>query len=231
MKKITLVFVALGFLIMSNASAQDCFKYFPANKGTVLEYTDFDKKGKIQSTTVRTVVDKRTSNGEEFVDYRVETSPVDADTTFVQEFTVSCKDGVVSVDMSNYFATDTSAYEGMEIEITGDNIDFPSNAHAGQTLDDSEMNIAISNNGAVFMSIDSKISNRKVEAIENVRTSAGKFETIKITYDITVKMGFINTKASAVEWYSEKYGLIKTENYNKKGKLESYTELTKIISE
>lgn len=232
MKKITLVFLALGLFVMSNAKAQDCFKYFPAKKGTVLKYADYDKKGKITSTSIRTVVDKRTENGEVIVDYRVEVSPVDADTVITQEFSVGCKDGVVSVDMGSYYSnSDMSAYEGMEIEVSGDKIDFPTNAKEGQSLDDAEMTVNIKNGGAVFMSIDTKIYNRKVAAIEDVTTSAGKFKTIKITYDIDVKMGFINTTGSSAEWYSEKYGMIKSESYDKKGKLTGYTELTKIISE
>ncbi|MBN2890633.1 MAG: hypothetical protein JXL97_02085 [Bacteroidales bacterium] len=231
MKKFALVIVMFGILF-SGLKAQDCFKYFPEKKGTSLEYTNYDKKDKVTSTTIRTVVDKRTSGNVVTVDYKTETTPVDYDTIIVQEFSINCEGGVIKIDMSNYYSgMDMGAYQGMEIEVQGDEIEFPSNPKAGQTLNDANMTIIVKNGGATFMTIETKIFNRKVEALESVSTTAGNFETVKITYDVSVKMGFINSQAKSAEWYSEKYGMIKSESYDKKGKLESSVKLTKIISE
>jgi hypothetical protein len=84
------------------------------------------------------------------------------------------------------------------------------------------------NDQTTIMTIKSTISNRKVASIEKLSTPAGTFNAFKITYDIETHMGFITVKSSAAEWYCKKYGLIKSENYNKRGKLQSYSLLTKI---
>jgi hypothetical protein len=38
----------------------------------------------------------------------------------------------------------------------------------------------------------------------------------------------MNIQTSAVEWIAEGVGIVKTESYNKKGKIESYQVLTKL---
>jgi hypothetical protein len=93
------------------------------------------------------------------------------------------------------------------------------------------MIIKMKSGDAVIMTVTSVISNRKVAATEDLTTPAGTFKTIKITYDVETQMGFVNVKTSVAEWYSEKYGLIKTVNYDKKGKIDSYSQLTKIIKD
>lgn len=215
-----------------NGKSQECFKYFLEKKGTSVEYSNFDKKGNLTSINIRTVIDKKINADNVEVRYRIESKSVESDTTITSEFSAYCSNGVITIDMSDYFAgVDTSAYKDMEIEVTGDNVEFPSNPTAGQQLNDAQMTIVIKNNGTAFMTIESQITNRKVEAVENITTSAGTFETVKLSYDVNVKMGFITTQAKANEWYNEKYGLIKSESYDKKGKLESYTELTNILND
>ena len=59
-------------------------------------------------------------------------------------------------------------------------------------------------------------------------TAAGTFDCHKVTYDFDVKFGFVKAKGSGVEWYDKDKVLVKSESYNKKGKLTGYTELTKI---
>lgn len=232
MKKITMLLAFVVMLFVGLNAQDECFKYFPEKKGLSLEYTNYDKKDKMTSTMIRTVVDKKVNEGVITVDYKTETSPVDADTTIVQEFSANCNGGVITIDMSNYYSNaGMDAYQGMELEIEGDQVEFPSNPKAGDELKDANMKIIVKNAGTTMMTIDTKIFNRKVESTDNITTAAGTFDAVKITYDVSVNMGFISTQAKAIEWYNVDYGMIKSESYNKKGKLESSTELTKIISE
>lgn len=229
MKKIILASF-LAMLISVNLFSQDCFKYFPSDEGTSLEYTSYDNKDKPTSTTIRTVLDKRTSGDSVIVDYQVASTPTNADTTITYKYKIACVDDKLLIDMSSYMNSSTySAYPGMDIEVDGSDLEMPANPTAGQALSGGDLVVKVLNNGMPMLTITSKIYNRKVAAVETITTTAGSFETIKITYDIDVSMGFIKTKGSAAEWYAEDYGIVKSESYDKKGKITSYEVLTKII--
>ncbi len=75
------------------------------------------------------------------------------------------------------------------------------------------------------MNVD--IKNRKVDKFEKITTTAGTFDCVKISYDIEMKMLF-TIKASAIQWFAKNVGVVRQENYNKKGKLDSYSLITKI---
>jgi len=230
MKKIILVSLLIS-LFFADSFSQDCFKYFPTDEGTSLEYTSYDKKDKPTSTSIRTVLDKRSSGDSVIVKYQVEATPVDADTTMTHTYDISCVDDKLLIDMSSYMNSESyGAYSGMDIEVDGTHLDMPSNPTVGQNLNNGNLVVKVMNNGMPMITITSVISNRKVAAIETITTPAGTFETIKITYDMVVQIGFIKTKGSAAEWYSEDYGIVKSENYDKRGNLESYELLTKIIN-
>jgi hypothetical protein len=80
------------------------------------------------------------------------------------------------------------------------------------------------------MAFTTDITNRKVLAIEEITGAAGTFECFKISQDIESKVGFVKVFMSSVFWYAEKIGLIRSEAYNKKGKLQSVTELVNIVN-
>jgi hypothetical protein len=118
------------------------------------------------------------------------------------------------------------SFQNMEVKITGDMLDIPSNPIAGQKLKDGTLNIALSSEGGpAFMNTTITITNRKVEGIETITTPAGTFECVKISYDVETKMLF-TIHTHAVEWYAKNTGMVRSENYNSKGKLDGYTVLT-----
>lgn len=229
MKKYLLISVILLFSITS-IKAQDCFKYFPDKKGTTIEYTNYDKKDVVTSTVKRTVVDKRSENSQEIVDIKMETVPADKDTVIIQNFSIICKDGKIYMNLASLI--DQSAMganaQGMEVEIKGNDVNIPNNPVVGQMLDSGQVIINFLKEGDIVTTVVSDIINRKVEAFEDITTPAGTFHTFKISYDVLVTVGFLKIKSQVAEWYTEKYGMIKSESYNKKGKLESYMLLSKI---
>jgi hypothetical protein len=84
--------------------------------------------------------------------------------------------------------------------------------------------MTISNQGVKMMTMTVVVTNRKVEAVENITVPAGTYECYKITYDIESKMMF-KVQTKAVEWYSMNIGLVKSETYDQKGKLAGSSEL------
>ncbi len=233
MKKNTaLLFFALTALIISSFITSDtCVFYYPAKKGTVTETTYYDAKGKPTGSKLYIeVADITDSSG-----YRVEkihswTTTKDADTAVSDvNYKVMCKGDKFLIDMSGFIDRQKlEAYRGMDISIDADNIAIPANPVAGQTLNDGQVKVTISNQGMKMMSFTTKLLNRKVEGTESITTPAGTFEAVKISYDTEIHMG-LTFKTKGIQWFVKNVGIVRAETYNKKGKkLQSYREMTKI---
>jgi hypothetical protein len=220
--------VLLLFVTVIFISAQDCKLYFPDKPGAIREMTSYDKKDKQTGRALQEIISKDVNGND--VAIRVKTSIYGEDNAEVStmELDVLCEDGVFKVDMSDYMSPMLAAYQEMEVEMTGDNLVFPSNFKPGDVLPDGSMNIIVSTGGIHIMNMTINITNRKVEVSEKITTKAGTFDCFKITYDSQSKTKLMNIQTSAIEWISEGVGIVKTETYNKKGKLESYQELTKL---
>ena len=75
------------------------------------------------------------------------------------------------------------------------------------------------------MNISVDMLNRKVDKKESITTPAGTYDCFALSYDSEMKMGMkMNFKIK--EWISEGVGVVKSESYNKNGKLMGYSELT-----
>lgn len=218
------VLLSLGILVF----AQDCRIYFPDKVGAVREMSSFDNKDKFTGKTTQEILDIRNSGNVIAMDVKTSISDADGNEFSNSEITLSCEDGVFKMDMSDYLSEMLEAYQSMEIEMKGDNLTFPSGLKVGDMLDDASMDITILNNGMKFMNMQVVISNRQVLAKENVTTDAGTFDCFKISYDMETITKIIKVKASAIEWIADGVGVVKTESYNKKGKLASYTLLTNL---
>ncbi|MFT5891771.1 MAG: hypothetical protein ACI9Y7_001878 [Dokdonia sp.] len=75
------------------------------------------------------------------------------------------------------------------------------------------------------MNISVMMIDRKVQNKESITTPAGTFECYVITYTSKMKMG-IGRTGSSKQWVAEGVGLVKQEDYNKKGKLTGSNMLT-----
>ena len=227
MKKVKILLLTGVFLLgTTNLFSQECVFYSPVEKGTVVKYSNYDKKDKLTGTSTQTVIDNYVKEGVQTVKLRNEYQDVEMDSAFVSELEMKCKDGKYYVDMESYIGESMlTPYSDMETTFEVKNMTLPAELKAGDVLDNGRVTVTISNNGMKIMTISVNISNRKVEAKEDITTPAGTFECYKISYDISTKM-IITIKASTVEWYAKNIGVIRSESYNKKGKLTGYTVLT-----
>jgi hypothetical protein len=228
MKKIINLFIALLF-VSTSAFSQDCTIYIPSNVGTELHYEMKNGKGKITGLYTQKMISVKESGGETIFELlQTHMDPKDSNKIIIQD-TISfrCKGNVFYIDMEKYLnQKQMEGFKDMEVKITTEDLIYPSKLYAGLELNDGSIALEI---GSGIMNMTTNIVNRKVEAIEDVTTTAGTFKCYKISEDVKSKMGFINVQMQNVAWIVKDIGTIRSESYNKKGKLNSTTELIKIV--
>jgi hypothetical protein len=218
---------AISLLLTSFVKAQDC-DYFSMSKGMILAYQNTDSKGKVTSTTRTTCLDVSTVG--QAIIYKVKSEFADAKgkNQSTREFEMKCEGGKFYVDMRNFI--DPKSMEGfkdVEVNVDGNDMEYPSGLSAGQTLPDAVITISAATGGISLMKLVVTITNRKVVGIESVTVPAGTFECYKITYNMETKMMIkINTVVS--EYVNMGIGNVKTETFDKKGNLSGTTQLIEL---
>jgi len=222
-KLLSLLLIMLPVMALQ---AQDCRLFFPDESGSVREMSNFERKDKFTGKSIQEILDVNRSGGKVVVD--VVTRIYDEDEVEISshQLQILCENGVFKVDMSEYLGDMLKQYQDMDLEMSGDNLTFPSDISVGDNLGDASLNVKVSSGGITVMNMNVEIKNRNVEAREEITTDAGTFDCYKINYDMETKMGIMNMTTSATEWIAEGVGAVKTESYNKKGKLVSYSLLT-----
>ena len=226
MRKLFL-FTAIIFFAIS-LKAQEIF--FPTKEGTVLVYKTFDKKDKETSKVKYTIKHLVISGSDMDITYLVESIDPKDNLVFKEEITIHQKGDKLYFDMSNLINKAVFQKNGeipAEIQITGNNMEIPSNPNPGDTLPDA--NVVMSMNlGLVNMKMSAQVTNRKVEAIEDVTVTAGTFKGYKFSSEVNSSAMGIRVKSNNLDWYAKGVGIVKTENYDKNGKLQSRTELVEL---
>jgi hypothetical protein len=79
--------------------------------------------------------------------------------------------------------------------------------------------------GFVNLKMTVNLTNRKVEALEDIAVKAGNFNAFKLTGDVSGTIIGIKVNTKSVDWYAYGVGLVKSESYDKKGDLKTVMEL------
>jgi len=197
-------------------------------KGVVFEMTNYDKKGKEVSVATHTVVDKVVDGDDIMVEVSTVVQPVKKGDPIQFDYQVQCVDGKFQVNMFKGLSSEQMSGMQGSMELEGDYLSIPENMSEGDRLDDATiyLKFATEESEGAMMRFRYDITNRVVEKEETLTTPAGTFDTYKISYDVAAKI-VITLRSSAAEWYSEGVGIVKSESYNKKGKIQGYSLLTK----
>lgn len=229
MKKIILtLFTGIFiFLFLPFVNAQECKIYFPDNVGTVREMKTYDKKNKLNGILRQEILDKTTRGSDIYLKVRSSMYSPDEKETSSMDFDVSCEGGVFKFDMKNFFDPNTlAAYKDMQVEMSGDQLAYPSRIQPGEKLPDGMFQMVVKNNNITMVTLTANITDRKVEGIENITTEAGTFNCYKISYNISMKAGFITSNSKAIEWIADGVGLVRSESFDRKGRPSGYSVLT-----
>jgi hypothetical protein len=188
-------------------------------EGVRMEYTLYNKKGKADGTQWQEFRSVRETG--EGLEAEVHMGFTDAKgkNPYEMSYTMTCDGNVIRIDYESLLSAQMmEQYGEMEAEITGTDIEWPTQMEAGMTLPDAGVNMKI-NMGAMNMNMEVEMTNRKVEKKETVTVPAGTFECYVIYSDNRSKMMMANKNFPSRTWISEGVGMVKSESYNGKGKL------------
>lgn len=225
MKKlfIPMVIIAFPFLL----KAQDC-GFYNFTKGAVLGYQHFDGKSKLTGTSRLTFLDTYREGDAYVYKVRNETTTENSkEQPKPIEYIMRCENGEFYIDMSSMMDPATAGTFGTDIKVTSSELSYPSNLSVGQTLPDASFSISSGSQGVTVLSMTIDVANRVVAAKESVTVPAGTFDCYKITYNVDTKMLF-KISATAAVWMTKGGGMVKTETYDKKGKLTSSMVLSEL---
>ncbi len=209
------------------ARAQDCKMYFPGEVGSVREMKTYNQKDKYTGKMVQEVLSKDVNQNN--VDIVVQTTVYDDkdQTTGSHKIGVKCENGIFRIDMTDYLTGMLQAYQEMEVEMKGDDLTLPASLVAGEALPDASTEIIVRSGNIRMMDMVVTFMNRKVEAQEKMTTDAGTFDCYRIGYDIDSKTRLIHLTTHTVEWIAPDVGIVRSETWDKKGKMASYSVLTR----
>lgn len=220
-----LLFITILLFAYSAFAQTDCRPYVPLDKGTKWELTSYNEKGKELGKISSELLDKVESGNTVTFKIRSVSTDDKGKTTFSNEYEAYCKNGKFEFNMA--FKMDGStmqAYQDMDMKVDASDLEIPSmNEKPGTTLPDGTLTVSIGN----ILNMSVNIVDRKIEAKETIITPAGSFDCLVLTQTVNTKM-LVKIEASSKEWYAEGVGMVRSESYNKKGKLSGYSELTKL---
>ena len=211
-------------------NAQDvCSKYYPMVDGSSFEYTNYNKKGKIDGVTNYTVSSVTSLGAATKATLELKISDKKGKEVYDLNYNFTCENNVVKVDYKSLFpAQMMQQYSEMDIEmdISGTDIELPNNLNVGEELADANVTINMNISG-IKMEISVDQINRKVISKESVTTAAGTFDCMVITETTKSKTMGAKIELNSKLWLAEGVGMIKQETYKKNGDLMSKTELSK----
>lgn len=233
MKTFLACFMAL--LFFSIASAQTCSGYYYLTNSQV-EMTTYDKKAKESGKLTYTISDINKKGAETTASFVSEMKDEKGKTLSKGSGKYKCNGGALFIDAKVAMPQEQmAAYKDMDVKADETFIEYPAGLATGQSLKDASFKMDIINKGNPFSTTTLEQTNRKVEGKETVTSPAGTWECWKITYDgrfratiggpsgIGIPFNFKST-----EWFAPGFGIVKTETFNKNGKLIGSTLITSV---
>lgn len=228
MKKILIFAILLLLAFTSNYAQSECNQYFPFEHFKSMTYATYDQRDRLQGKQTWEVVDLERSGGA--VVATVSSKMYDENNEEILEtiFTARCENETFFISMESYHLQGLTESFGrdVEMEISGDDLSLPNNLSVGTELPDASMEVRVTSPIPLTMNVE--ITDRKVEGREEVTTPAGTFDAYKITQNSSVR-AVVRVRSSSVEYYSPKYGMVRSEDYNRRGRLQGYTVLEQIV--
>ena len=221
--------ITLSFILSSTLTiiAQDgCSKFYPMSEGTSMEYTNYNKKGKVEGVSSFKVTEVSTNGDTTNATMAINLKDDKGKEIYNSDYKLSCTGNMVKLDYESILPSEMmKQYSEMDFEVSGNDIEIPNDLSVGQNLADANVNMKI-NMGAMNMNMAVDMVNRKVEKKESVTTPAGTYDCYVLYSENRSKVMMANQVYPSRVWLAEGVGMVKQETYKKNGDLMSSTELT-----
>ncbi|SNR75783.1 hypothetical protein SAMN04488009_3636 [Maribacter sedimenticola] len=226
MKTKAILFLVLLLSITTMIAQDNCSKFYPMTEGVAMEYTNYNKKGKVENVSSFKVVNVSNTGGTTNATMAINLKDNKGKDIYDTDYNLSCTGNLVTLDYESLLPTEMmQQYGDMDIEISGNDIEIPNDLNVGQNLNDANVTMKISMSG-INMNMAVDMTNRKVEKKESVTTPAGTYECFVLYSENRSKMMMANQVYPSRVWLSEGVGMVKQETYKKNGDLMSSTMLT-----
>ncbi len=228
------VFTLILSVCFSLEVLAQCNSFFPIKENVRYEYDMYDKKEKLTTRLAHSF--KNVKGSGENMTATMMQELYDAkkgDKIATSDLEWRCENGTLHFDMKsmNLMMDNTQQMNmgegGMTMDVTGDQLDLPSDLSVGQALKDVSYTLKMTMGTMTVMNRTFHIKDRKVEAQESLTTPAGTFDCYKVTFTTTNDKGRGEIKSAL--WYAKDAGLVKSENYDDNGKMTARQILTKLV--
>jgi hypothetical protein len=223
-KSLLVLFFLIG--IISLTAIDNCSKFYPMTEGVSMEYTNYNKKGKVEGISSYKVTETNTVGNTTNATMAINLKDEKGKEIYSTDYKLSCTGNMVTLDYESLLPSDMmNQYGDMDIEISGNDIEIPNDLRVGQNLNDANVTMKIGMSG-INMNIAVDMLNRKVEKKESVTTPAGTYDCYVVYSENQSKMMMANQVYPSRVWLAEGLGMVKQETYKKNGDLMSSTLLT-----
>lgn len=211
--------------------SSDCSGLFFFKEGTMTVMTSYNEDGKVQGSS-KTTYQKLTKTPTGLTIFALsENFDKKGKSQGKNEYSISCDKGTLYFDMKSMMPQQQAeAYKDFEMTVEGVDKEMPFELKPGSSLKDANVKFTFKSKSGPpmpMMNMEVKITNRKVEAQENITVPAGTFNCIVISEDVEVKTMF-SLKMKSKTWFSPEAGTVRTNSYKENGKLTAYSELTEL---
>ncbi len=225
-KKIAAVLLLFWQWMIPVAAQGTCEVFYVLEAGKRWEYQTYDAKGKPESRIyqeVKSLAQQPEGGMEALIENRATDKNGKALTQGT--FRLICKEDVLKMDLMTSLSPEVmQSLSNMEITVEGTEMLLPAALSKGQELPDAYTNIKAGMQGVAIVNMTIASTNRKVEDQELLQTPAGNFDCYRISYDLSIKT-LIKKTYRVVEWYAKGAGMVRSETYDQKGKMEHSMEL------
>ena len=224
------IYIALILVVFTCVSFNllNCDGYYATKKGMILEMKATDSKNKVTGKSILEIVENKHEDGKNVAVVKNIATDVKKNKTTETSYELVCNEMGISINiMKTVQESLKKSNQQNQTTVTGTNPVYPNEMKVGQIIPDAIIKISVK--GEISLESGVKFYDRKVIATENVTVEAGTFDCVVITY--TEETTFVVTKTKKYKvWMAKGIGIVKSEEYDKKGKLEKTIELTKLSS-
>lgn len=226
-------FLLVSLLTLTGTQAQDCLG-IALKPGMHFDLSTFSGKDKPTGKIIYQVKDVRKEGGSTVMTMTAQFEDEKGKQQAPYDIKYTCTGDELTADLSGMAQSmQNTAMKDAVMNLKANQLVYPGKLSVGQKLADGRMEVDFVNNGSTMMAMNMTLSNRQVESQQPLTTPAGSFDTYKVASDMSFEnrmMGIPIRGTMRIVSYRATNQLIdiKSETYNKSGKLMGYTLLTKV---